>query len=139
MHACMHIWLNVQGSIFLVWSSHSTELLLIRKHRYLISLYIVYPLYTFYNFTRSEQNVYNTHISYVIKWDKIIDDWPLIGTLMKRYVNVVVFYGIACWLYQIIHKQAESTKNNGHVSPIVYRIKRLWTKGSTCNINFYII
>ena len=28
-----------------------------------------------------------------------------------------------------IHKQAEFIKNNGHVSPIVYRIERSWTKG----------
>ena len=27
------------------------------------------------------------------------------------------------------HEQAEFTKINGHVSPIVYRIERLWTKG----------
>ena len=28
-----------------------------------------------------------------------------------------------------IHKQAEFTKNNGHVSSNVYRIERSWTKG----------
>ena len=28
-----------------------------------------------------------------------------------------------------IHKQVEFTKNNGHVGPIVYRIKRPCTKG----------
>ena len=31
-------------------------------------------------------------------------------------------------LKYLIHKQAEFTKNNGHVSPIVYRIERSWTK-----------
>ena len=28
-----------------------------------------------------------------------------------------------------IHKQAKFTKHTGHVSPIVYRIERSWTKG----------
>ena len=28
-----------------------------------------------------------------------------------------------------IHKQAELTKTNGHVSPIAYRIEWSWTKG----------
>ena len=29
-----------------------------------------------------------------------------------------------------IHKEAEFTKNNAHVSPILYRIERSWTKGN---------
>ena len=35
-----------------------------------------------------------------------------------------------------IHKQAEFTKNNEHVSLIVYRIQSSVLDKGTCNINF---